>query len=98
MKITFVGAGSTAFLKNVLGNCMLTPVIEGFEASLYDIDGERLRESVLLAEKMRDSLGSKAVITSHLGVDNRREALRGADFVVNTDQIGGYEPCTVIDF
>ena len=33
-----------------------------------------------------------------LGVENRKEALRGANFVVNAIQVGGYDPCTIIDF
>lgn len=44
-KITFIGAGSTVFAKNVLGDCMQTPALQGFELALYDIDHERLRDS-----------------------------------------------------
>ena len=41
-KITFLGAGSTVFAKNVLGDCLLTPALQGFEIALFDIDHERL--------------------------------------------------------
>ena len=42
-KITFIGAGSTVFAKNVLGDCMQTPALQGFELALYDIDPIRLK-------------------------------------------------------
>ena len=48
MKITFMGAGSTVFVKNVIGDCMCAPVLQNSEFALYDIDGERLKESELL--------------------------------------------------
>ena len=41
-KITFMGAGSAVFAKNVLGDCMLTPALHDFEIALYDIDAGRL--------------------------------------------------------
>ena len=69
------------------------------EIALYDIDGERLSDSDLLINALNEKYnGGKAKIKSYLGVENRKEALRGADFVVNAIQVGGYEPCTVIDF
>ena len=43
-KITFMGAGSTIFAKNVIGDSMLTPSLQNFEFALYDIDAERLFE------------------------------------------------------
>ena len=99
MKITFLGAGSTVFAKNVLGDAMLCDVFSDSEICLYDIDGARLQESFLMLDNInRNSNGGKASIKTFLGVENRRDALRGADFVVNAIQVGGYEPCTVIDF
>ena len=98
-KITFMGAGSTVFAKNVLGDVMLTDALKEFEISLYDIDAERLEESFIMINSMNKVLnGSKAKVTKHLGVENRKEALRGAKFVVNAIQIGGYDPCTITDF
>ena len=41
---------------------------------------------------------NKATIKTYLGVEQRKEALKGADFVVNAIQVGGYDPCTIIDF
>lgn len=99
IKITFMGAGSTVFAKNVLGDCMLTPALCEAELALYDIDSTRLEESYLLITKLNEAINeNRAHITKYLGVENRKEALRDATFVVNAIQVGGYEPCTVIDF
>lgn len=98
-KITFMGAGSTVFAKNVLGDSMLAPALSDFELSLYDIDAKRLEESKTMVDALNRNInGGRARVTAHLGVENRKEALRGADFVVNAIQVGGYEPCTVTDF
>lgn len=98
MKITFMGAGSTIFSKNVLGDCMLAENLGGFDIALYDIDSERLEESFLLMECLSKKYNNAVKIKKYLGVESRKEALRGADFVFNAIQVGGYEPCTVIDF
>ena len=55
-KITFMGAGSTVFAKNVLGDCMLTPSLSGFKISLYDIDAER-REAFAGFQERSDVIG-----------------------------------------
>ena len=100
MKITFLGAGRTVFVKNVLGDVMLTPVLgEELEIALYDIDGSRLQDSLLVVERLNEKYNAgKAKIATYLGAENRKEALRNAGFVINAIQVGGYEPCTVIDF
>lgn len=99
IKITFMGAGSTIFAKNVLGDTMLTPAICDAEIALYDIDGTRLDESHALLEAINANCNeNRATIKTYLGVENRKEALRGADFVIDAIQVGGYEPSTVIDF
>ena len=98
VKITFMGAGSTVFAKNVLGDCMLTPALKGLEIALYDIDGKRLEESRRMLEAINANCAKPATIRSYLGVENRREALQSADFVVNAIQVGLYDPCTIIDF
>jgi alpha-galactosidase len=98
-KITFLGAGSTVFAKNILGDSMLTPSLSDFEIALYDIDRKRLQESKLMVENLNASVNKgRAKVTAHLGVANRKKALKGADFAVNAIQVGGYEPATVIDF
>ena len=97
-KITFMGAGSTVFARNVLGDCMSTPTLAESEIALYDIDANRLKESATILEAINRGLGSKATIKSYCGVENRKEALRGSNFVVNAIQVGLYDPCTITDF
>lgn len=98
IKITFMGAGSTIFAKNVLGDCLVAKELPQLEIALYDIDGERLKDSELMLRAINRKYRSKAKIKTYLGVQNRKKALSGADFVVNAIQVGGYEPCTVTDF
>jgi len=94
-KITFLGAGSTVFAKNVLGDCMLVPALEGFEFALFDIDEQRLRDSENMLQNLKESLNKNIEIKAYL---NRKDALRGAKYVINAIQVGGYRPSTVIDF
>ncbi len=98
MKITFMGAGSTVFARNVIGDCMCSEVLRDAEFALYDIDGQRLEESRTILEAMRKAKGGYGCLTVHLGPEQRKNALRGADFVVNAIQVGLYDPCTIIDF
>ena len=99
LKITFMGAGSTVFAKNVLGDVMSTPALRECEIALYDIDPTRLKESLQILTVINANINeNRAIIKPYLGVENRKEALRGATFVVNAIQVGGYVPCTVIDF
>ena len=97
-KITFMGAGSTVFAKNVLGDSMMTPALAESVIALYDIDADRLNESKLMLDTINRNNGSKATIETYLGVENRKAALKGANYVVDAIQVGGYEPCTVTDF
>lgn len=99
LKITFLGAGSTVFARNVLGDVMCTPALCQCEIALYDIDAIRLEESCRILSVINHNVNAdRALIKTYLGAENRKEALRGAKFVVNAIQVGGYEPCTVIDF
>ncbi len=98
MKITFMGAGSTVFARNVIGDCMCSEVLRDSVFALYDIDGERLNESKTILEAMQKTMGGYGKIECYLGVENRKDALRGANFVVNAIQVGLYDPCTIIDF
>lgn len=95
VKITFMGAGSTVFAKNVLGDCILTPEIGEMTFALYDIDPVRLEDSRLMLENINRKYNGKATIIAYT---DRLEALRGANFIINAIQVGGYEPCTVTDF
>ena len=99
MKITFMGAGSTVFSKNVLGDTMMCDCFHDVEIALYDIDGARLEESYLLITAMNNTINQgRAKVSKYLGVENRKDALRGANFVVDAIQVGLYDPCTIIDF
>lgn len=99
MTITFLGAGSTVFAKNILGDVLLTPSLAGSRIKLYDIDPIRLDDTRRMLEKLGRSItGSNATVEMFLGPDERKAALRDADCVVNAIQVGGYEPATVIDF
>lgn len=94
-KITFIGAGSTVFVRNVLGDSMAVPSLQDFEFALYDIDEERLKDSEIILNNIKKNLKSDVKIVTYT---DRREALRGAKYVINAIQVGGYEPSTVIDF
>jgi len=96
VKVTFMGAGSTVFAKNVLGDCIMTPEIEDLHIYLYDIDPERLNDSKMMLENINANSGRTDVTI--VATLDRIEALIGANFVVNAIQVGGYEPCTVTDF
>jgi alpha-galactosidase len=99
IKITLLGAGSSVFAKKVLGDILCTPELSQCEIALYDIDAVRLRESYdMMSNLNRNVNASKAGIRKYLGPDQRKEALRNANFVLNTVQVGGYKPCTVTDF
>jgi alpha-galactosidase len=98
MKITFLGAGSTVFARSLLGDCMASPVLAESEIVLYDIDGKRLKESEKIISAINEGLGGKAKIKSYHGAENRKEALRNSDYVINAIQVGLYEPCTITDF
>ena len=98
MKITFMGAGSSVFARNVLGDCMCSEALRDSVFALYDIDGERLEQSRTILEAIRKTKGGYGKIECYLGVENRKDALRGANFVINAIQVGLYDPCTIIDF
>lgn len=95
-KITFLGAGSTIFAKNVLGDCMLTDALRDFEIALYDIDEQRLEESYNMLNTINKTCNeSRAKIFKYT---DRKEALRDSNYVINAIQVGGYDPCTITDF
>ncbi len=99
VKICFIGAGSTVFVKNVIGDIFLEGGVEHCHIALYDIDAQRLDDSIRLVKILNTSLyGGRAHIQGYAGVENRRDALRESNFVINAIQVGGYEPATVRDF
>lgn len=94
-KITFIGAGSTVFMKNIVGDALQRPALANAHVALMDINPKRLEESEIVVKKIASTLNVNAKVTTH---GDQREALEGADFVVVAFQIGGFEPCTVTDF
>lgn len=98
MKITLLGAGSTVFTRNVIGDCLGMEALRDSTFALYDIDGERLKETQVILEAIQKTIGGYGKLEYYCGVENRKKALQGADFVINTVQIGGYDPCTITDF
>ncbi len=99
VKITFIGAGSTVFVRNVIGDAMRTPALQNAEIALYDINADRLKDSEIILCALNKNINeNKARISCYLGKENRKAALKNATFVINAIQVGGYEPCTVTDF
>jgi len=94
-KIAFIGAGSTVFAKNLLGDILSFPELAGSTISLHDLDQDRLRTSEIVARKVAHVLDAHPTIQATL---DRRAALDGADYAICMIQVGGYEPATVIDF
>ena len=94
-RIAFIGAGSTIFMKNIVGDALHFPALEGATFALMDINEQRLEESALVARKLIAASGRSAQVET---TTDQRRALAGADYVVTAFQIGGYEPSTVIDF
>ncbi len=93
--VTFIGAGSSVFTKNIAGDILSRPALAQAEIRLMDINPERLAESEIIVGKMATTLGSKASVKTYT---NQRAALSGTDFVVCCFQVGGYDPCTITDF
>lgn len=95
-KICLIGAGSTVFAQNILGDVLSTPSDESYVISLFDIDAERLKTSEIVAKRICQTLKLSGVqIEATL---DRRTAMRGSDFVILMMQVGGYKPATVTDF
>jgi alpha-galactosidase len=94
-KITLIGAGSTVFAKNLMGDILSFPELKHATISLFDINEERLRTSVIVANKIAEATGASPVIES---TTDRRRALDGADYAIAMIQVGGYKPGTVTDF
>lgn len=94
-KITFLGAGSTVFAKNVLGDCMTVEALQDFEFALYDIDEQRLHDSEMMLNNLKKNLHSNVTVKAY---HNRKDALSGAKYIINAIQVGGYNPATITDF
>jgi alpha-galactosidase len=95
MKITFLGAGSTVFAKNLLGDILSFPELSESTIALHDIDAERLETTRIVGERIANALGAHPTLETHL---DRRAALEGADYAIGMFQVGGYDPGTIVDF
>jgi alpha-galactosidase len=93
--ITFIGAGSTVFARNLLSDILSFPELAGSNINLFDIDPVRLDDSYRVAQNIAQSLGAKPKI---MATTDRRRALDGADYAIAMIQVGGYKPSTVVDF
>lgn len=95
MKITFLGAGSTVFCKNVLGDCILSEELDTFEIALFDIDSKRLDDSYTIVNGLKNKYNPKITVNKYTDPE---KAFKNANYIINAIQVGGYEPCTVTDF
>ena len=94
-RIVFIGAGSTVFARNLMGDILSFPELSSSTIVLHDINEERLRTSEIVGHKIIETLNVSATIEA---TTDRRAALVGADYVITMFQVGGYKPSTVIDF
>jgi len=94
-KITFLGAGSTVFAKNLMGDILSFPELANATISLHDINEERLKTSEVVAHRVSEALGVSPKIEASL---DRRKSLEGADYAISMIQVAGYKPGTVTDF
>ncbi len=95
LKITLIGAGSAVFTRNLLGDILSYPELAHCEIALHDVDEKRLQLAEMVAHRIAQTVGASPTITASI---DRKRALEGASYVINTIQVGGYRPATVIDF
>ena len=95
IKLTIIGAGSTVFTKNIVTDLLSIDNFKNMNIALMDIDEARLKITHELISVVAKKLSAKPTIKTFT---DRREALKGADFVQSTIQVGGYKPSTIIDF
>lgn len=95
LKISLLGAGSTVFAKNLLGDILSFPEFADITISLHDIDPSRLHTSEVVARKIAKALHVHPTLEV---TTDRRRSLDGASYAIGMFQVGGYKPSTVIDF
>lgn len=94
-KIVFIGAGSTVFAKNLMGDILHFPELAESTLTLLDLDADRLCTSEIVARKVAEALGARPIIEV---TTDQRAALDGADYAICMIQVAGYRPGTVLDF
>ncbi len=87
-KITFIGAGSIVFTRNLCSDVLFSPVLQDSTITLMDIDPVRLEQARQVVQAIVDQRGVKARVEA---TTDRRAAISGADYVVTTFQQGGLE-------
>jgi alpha-galactosidase len=94
IKVAFIGAGSVEFTRELLGDLLSFDELADTHVALHDIDAERLDTAAAMARWIDGELGGHATISAHA---DRREAIDGADFVLNMIQVGMHA-ATLVDF
>src|SRR5260221_2474241 len=94
-KISFLGAGSTVFAKNLLGDILSFPELANATIMLHDIDKERLRVSEIVANRVAEAVNAHPTV---IATADCKKALDGADYAIAMFQVAGYKPGTVVDF
>ncbi|NLG50285.1 MAG: alpha-glucosidase/alpha-galactosidase, partial [Chloroflexi bacterium] len=85
-KVAIIGAGSIVFCKTLMLDIMATPGLEGTEFALMAPSTRRTSQVEAFANRViaANGLPAKVSVTT-----DRREALKDADYVISTFQIGG---------
>ncbi len=87
-KITFIGAGSLVFTRQLSSDLLLAPALQDSTITLMDIDATRLAQSQEIVQAIATQRGLKARIEATL---DRRGAVQDADYVITTFQQGGLD-------
>ena len=95
IKLTIIGAGSTVFTKKIVTDLLTLDSFKSMNIALMDINEDRLKTTHELINVVAQKLSAKPTIETFT---DRKMALKGADFVQSTIQVGGYKPSTIIDF
>ena len=88
VRVAFIGAGSVVFTRQLVADILRFPELADVTLALHDIDRERLAVAEGMARRLNDQFGARATVVATL---DRREALAGADFVINMIQVGGID-------
>jgi alpha-galactosidase len=88
VRVTIVGAGSATFSAGIVRDLCVNPGLHGSHVTLMDIDQRRLDMIARLAQRLSGELEADLSFSQ---TTEREEALGGADFVINTVQVGGHD-------
>jgi alpha-galactosidase len=93
-KVTFIGAGSVEFSRNILADLCTLPGLPEMTVTLHDINPERLETAEAMARYTKEKTNARVNIEA---TADRRIALEGADYAINEIAVGGYD-ATLADF